>query len=172
MPTTTIPRTAALLAATALFAAAGADRGEAADHQATASPGDWAGSFVVRARVVGVIPSGNESFTPPVDTSISNAVIPELDITYFLTDNIAIETICCATPHTARLAGGADVGKVWLVPVTVTAQLHLPIGDRLKPYVGAGPHMSLIASDKAAGPFNSFKVKSPRFGFALQAGPT
>jgi len=162
-------KTSGVLVLSTLINAALVLSANSAEDKTFATSG-WAGSFLVRARIATVMPSDKESFTPTTDTSITNSVIPEVDVSYFLTDNIALETICCATYNKAKLRGGSDVGKAWLVPLTVTAQYHFPMSNGFKPYIGAGPHMLVIASDKAAGPFSSFKLKSPRFGIALQAG--
>ncbi len=54
-------------------------------------------------------------------------MVPELDITYFFTKNIAAELILGVTPHNiygAGTLGGLDVGKVWLLPPTLTLQYH------------------------------------------------
>lgn len=140
---------------------------------AKAEDGDsikWAGSFVVRAHVTGVFPSDKQSLTPDVDTEVSNTIIPEMSFSYFFTDNWAIETICCATRHKVTLTDGTKVGKVWLIPLTVTAQYHFQTGNGFKPYIGFGPHMSVIPSARAEGSFTSLKLKNPRFGVALQIG--
>lgn len=168
----TIKRTsliAALAVTLGTFTAFSSPSVQAADLD-TAAPLDWAGSFMVRGRILGVITSDKQKFTPAVNTSVSNQIIPEVDISYFLTDNIAFETILGVTWHDVRLSGGPKVGSALFVPATLTAQYHYHIGNHFKPYIGAGPHMALILSDKAKGPFTSFNVKNPRFGVALQAG--
>ena len=134
------------------------------------APQSWAGSFMVRGRILGVITDDKEKFTPSVNTTVTDSIIPELDFSYFLTDNIAFETIAGVTYHTLKLKGGAKIGRTWFVPATLTAQYHFHVNKNFKPYIGAGPHMSLILSDKAKGPFTSFKLKNPRFGVALQGG--
>ncbi len=144
----------------------------AADLDASydAAPIEWAGSFLVRGRVLGVFPSNKQSFIPAVNTTVTNAVIPEIDFSYFLTDNIAFETICCVTSHKVKLSGVGTIGKTWFIPATLTAQYHFHAGNGFKPYIGVGPHMAIILSDKAKAPFTSFKLKNPRFGVAFQAG--
>ncbi len=159
----------AIALALTTFTAFSSTTAQAADLD-TAAPIDWAGSFMVRGRILGVITSNDEKLTPSLNTSVSDSIIPEVDFSYFVTDNIAFETIVGVTYHTLKLKGGADIGRTWFVPATLTAQYHFHLGPHFKPYIGAGPHMSLIVSDKAKGPFSSFKLKNPRFGVALQAG--
>ena len=93
--------------------------------------------WMVRGRLLGVLP--DES----ADLSVANAAIggsvdigdqyvPELDITYFFTKNIAAELILAVTPHDVDATGvtvpGAlnnatvDLGDVWLLPPTLTLQ--------------------------------------------------
>ncbi|MCU0350552.1 MAG: OmpW family protein, partial [Flavobacterium sp.] len=71
----------------------------------------------VRFRGVGVVP--NESATIGViggDVAISNALIPELDFTYFFTKNIAAELILGTAKHDVQAietaAGTVDLGSV------------------------------------------------------------
>ena len=133
-------------------------------------PQSWAGSFMVRGRILGVVTSDKQKFSPNVNTTVTDSIIPEVDISYFVTENVALETILGVTYHTLKLKGGAKIGRTWFVPATLTAQYHFHLGKHFKPYIGAGPHMALILSDKAKGGFTSFDLKNPRFGVALQGG--
>jgi len=62
-----------------------------------------AGDILLRGRAVAVVPSEDADLTGAVTgndmLSIDASVIPELDLTYFLTDNIAVEVIAGVTPH-------------------------------------------------------------------------
>jgi outer membrane protein len=166
---------AALCAATLPFAAAAQD-----GFFSAKSDGDW----LIRGRALAVIPNESANFNPPVaggDVSISTAVVPELDITYFFTPNIAAELILGVTPHDVSGRGpglgGADIGSVWLLPPTLTLQYHVtqlgdwlghPHGSRIKPYVGAGVNYTMFF-DEDAGQFNDIEYDDS-FGLALQAG--
>ena len=90
-----------------------------------------AGDFVIRTRALGVIPNEDANITGAVtgsSISIDTSVVPELDFSYFVTENIALELIAAVTPHDARTktssAGPLDLGDVWLLPPTLTAQYH------------------------------------------------
>jgi outer membrane protein len=131
---------------------------------------NWAKSFFLRARAVGVFPENSAGYNLPIQTDVSDSFIPEIDLTYFLTDNFAVETICCATPHTISLAGGPDIGEAWLVPLMVTGQYHFHLGKGVKPYIGAGPTLAIVASDSAKGPATSFDLETVNPGVVLQAG--
>ena len=60
--------------------------------------------WMIRVRAVGVLPDGESKVSvggaPSVNgLKISNTFVPEVDISYFFTKNIAVEAICCLSPH-------------------------------------------------------------------------
>ena len=95
---------------------------------------------VVTAEDVGKLPAHNVADTlqrlPGVsvdqiggaDLSYSDSVIPELDISYYLTDNIAAELILGTTSANiygeGSLASLGKVGKTWVLPPTLTLPLQ------------------------------------------------
>ena len=98
--------------------------------------------------------------------------MPELDITYFFTPNLAVELILGVTPHNVKGAGalaGARIGSAWLLPPTLTLQYHFTGLGAFKPYVGAGVNYTVFFDEKAKGGFNRFDLKNT-FGVALQVG--
>lgn len=129
----------------------------------------------VRFRGVGVVP--NESATIGViggDVAISNALIPELDFTYFFTKNIAAELILGTAKHDVQAietaAGTVDLGSVWLLPPTLTVQYHF-LGNKettFKPYVGAGVNYTLFYNTKS-GIVKDVKYDNA-LGYAAQLG--
>lgn len=135
----------------------------------------------VRLRGVGVVPQ--ESATIGVikgDVEISNTVIPELDFTYFFDKHFAAELILGTTRHSVNTTssdlsaiGGAssanvDLGKVWLLPPTLTLQYHYPVG-KFNPYVGAGINYTIFYSVDQ-GPVVKDVAYENKFSFAAQAG--
>ena len=127
----------------------------------------------LRLRALAVVP--NESATIEViggDVDISNAYIPELDITYFFTENIAAELILGTSKHdvgaVATAVGNIDLGSVRLLPPTLTAQYHFN-GDIIKPYVGAGVNYTLFY-DVDSGPVIDAINYDNSIGFAVQLG--
>lgn len=103
---------------------------------------------------------------------ISTSVVPELDISYFFTPNVAAELILGVTPHKVKGAGtlaGTPIGDAWLLPPTLTLQYHFTGLGAFKPYVGAGVNYTFFFDEKPRGPFTSFDLRN-EFGLALQAG--
>ncbi|MFB9148254.1 OmpW family protein [Roseovarius ramblicola] len=144
--------------------------GAALAQDAKPSGDGWAHSFLVRGRVAGVLPEDDASYNVPVSTHVSDQVIPEIDLSYFFTNNIAAETICCITKHDVSLSGGPELGEAWLIPLSVMAQYHFHLGGGVKPYLGAGPALVLVTANSKKGPATSFNLETYNPGFVLQAG--
>ena len=129
--------------------------------------------FQLRLRALAVVP--NESADIEViggDTRISNAYIPELDLTYFFTENIAAELILGTAQHDVEAistaVGDIDLGDVRLLPPTLTVQYHFD-GGIVHPYVGAGINYTLFF-DADPGPVADDVDYDSSIGFAFQFG--
>lgn len=160
-----------LLLATTAFLFLGTLAGEAA----LAQDGKAAGTFMLRGRAIAVVP--DESSTVTVirgSVDASNAVVPEVDLSYFLTDNIAFELIAATTPHKMKdkgsTLGDVDLGTVWLLPPTLTAQYHFMPKSQISPYVGAGVNYTFFYNADAPGTTVKSISYDNNFGWALQAG--
>ncbi|GLS40653.1 outer membrane protein [Mesorhizobium tianshanense] len=136
----------------------------------TEAPSPWQ----IRLRGLGVITkdSGYVNAVPGSGLSYSNTVTPELDITYFFTDNIAAELILGTTyaniDGQGTIGGLGNIGKVWLLPPTLTLQYHFTDFGAFKPYVGAGVNYTIFYNQDA-GSADALRVKNT-FGTALQVG--
>lgn len=147
---------AALLGTTALSVPAFADE---------AFKGKSAGDILVRARGIYAIP--DEKLDGISGLSISNEVVPEVDFSYFVTDNIAFELIAATTRHKVSIPG-ASLGKVSLLPPTLTVQYHFMPKAQFSPYVGAGLNYTFFYNVDS-GDVASLKYDN-HIGYALQAG--
>ncbi len=138
----------------------------------TKQAGDW----LVRGRVASVIPSdGGDILTRAGNTDtgldvtdVTTSVIPELDVSYFFTKNIAAEMIFGTTPHKVKATGGIDVGETWVLPPVLTLQYHFMPDNRISPYVGAGVNYTMFFGEKDKD-LSGFKIHGD-WGWALQAG--
>lgn len=102
------------------------------------------GSILARARFAAVI---NENFSSSISeiggtVNATTAYIPEVDFSYFLTPNVSLELIAGTSRHevsaeNSALGPKADVGSVWVLPPTITAQYHQQMGNFI-PYAGLG----------------------------------
>ncbi len=158
---------------------------------AHAEAGDW----VVRARVVNINPDEDSKLgkmvnrnvadvmTPGAELSVDSNTIPEFDISYYITKNIAAELILATgSKHDVSIKGDANstvgnqlLGSVDVLPPTLTVQWHFNPDQTIDPYVGAGVNYTAfldrklnIRKNALAG--SKIKVDSDSWGYALQAG--
>ena len=160
---------AALLGATALASAAHA---QTADSFVPKT----AGTIMVRARVIDVMPQNNGSSVTVIGGKIdaTDQPTPELDLSYFVTNNIALELIAATTSHhvsvkNSILGSKVDVGSTSVLPPTVTLQYHFLPNQQFSPYVGAGLNYTFFYNSKPAGALKSLSFQNG-FGEAVQVG--
>ena len=123
-------------------------------QSALAEQGDW----LVRLRGIVVAPTENSSAVlpgfPGGSVTVDNAIVPELDFTYFLTDNIGAELILATSPHdisgAGTLAGLGEIADVMALPPTLTLQYHFTPGAKISPYVGIGVNYTIFYSEDAS----------------------
>jgi len=138
--------------------------------------GKEAGTFMIRARAIGVIPEDNSSSISVIGGSVSATAqaAPEVDFSYFLTDNIALELIAATTRHELRAngtsVGSFDVGSVWALPPTLTLQYHFLPHSAFSPYVGVGLNVTFWYGTSPANPPVTHFTVGNNVGPALQAG--
>lgn len=134
--------------------------------------------WLVRVRALGVLPDPAGRLWAagvPVagaSVAITDSVVPELDIAYFFTPNIAAELILGVTRHGIRGAGtlaGTRIGSTWILPPTLTLQYHFDGFGPLRPYVGAGVNYAIFFGERERGGFTGFRL-SDSVAPALQAG--
>lgn len=129
--------------------------------------------FQVRVRALSVVPDEDSSVKAggvPLagNIKVSNALVPEVDLTYFFTDKIAAELIAGTARHEMDF-NGANLGEAWILPPTLTVQYHFMRDKAFSPYVGAGINYSLFYAEDAGTGFSDLNVDNGA-GPALQAG--
>lgn len=123
------------------------------------------GSWLVRVRAVN-LDSANKDSTG-LDLGVNDKVIPEVDISYFFTPQIAAELILTyPQKHTVR-AGDTRIGSLKHLPPTLTVQYHFTDLGKFKPYVGAGLNYTRFMSVDLP---DGVSIDKNSFGFAVQAG--
>jgi outer membrane protein len=124
-------------------------------------------SWQIRARAIGILPDTDSSLTPALVADVDDAWVPEVDISYFVTENVSLELILATAEHDVS-ASGIDLGSVWILPPTLTAQYHFNTAGQLQPYVGVGVNYTIFYNEDGTPGFSTEYDDS--FGFALQAG--
>ena len=132
---------------------------------------DTQSPWMVRFRGIGVVPNAHATVSPIGGTvDIDDSFMPELDITYFFTDNIAVELILATTKHDVTATpSDTGLGDVWLLPPTLTAQYHFMPDSKISPYAGVGVNYTIFYNDSAA-PGLAPITYDDSFGLALQVG--
>ncbi|CAO4139227.1 OmpW/AlkL family protein [Methylorubrum aminovorans] len=172
-----------LLAAAAAILGCGFPGARATDMPTFAAPAleparaIWS-PWLVRVRALGILPDPGARLSAGgvplagAGVAITDSTVPELDISYFITRNVAAELILGVTRHGIQGAGilaGARIGSTWILPPTLTLQYHFDSFGPFRPYVGAGVNYSLFFGEQERGGFMGFRL-SNSVAPALQAG--
>jgi len=129
------------------------------------------GPWLVRARVVN-IDSANKD-TTGLGLTINNKAIPEVDISYFFSPNIAAELILTYPQKHTLKAGGAEIGSLKHLPPTLSLQYHFAPAASFRPYVGVGLNYTNFSSVKFAPAVETAlhpSIKHNSFGLSAQIG--
>jgi outer membrane protein len=114
--------------------------------------------------------NGQTSTVQALDVNAKDKTIPELDITYFFSKNIAAELVLTYPQKVDLRAGSAKIAEVKALPPTLLLQYHFTDFGPLKPYVGAGVNYTKFSSYKdQSGGLNTSADKSS-VGLAAQIG--
>ncbi len=135
------------------------------------------GNWLVRARAVRLMVDNDNSggANLPIDVKAENKWIPEVDISYFFTPNIAAELILTYPQKHDVTLGGTDIGSVKHLPPTLTLQYHFNPTGTIRPYAGIGVNYTRFSSVKlnaspVLGADTPLRVDRSSFGLAAQVG--
>ena len=115
--------------------------------QAQAQENPW----MVRVRAVDVLfQNGQSSGVQDLNIKAQNRWIPEFDVSYFFTKNIAAELVL-TWPQQVNIYGNLgqgqqNVGKITALPPSLLAQYHFTDLGAFKPYVGAGVNYTIFGN--------------------------
>nr|WP_315263011.1 OmpW family outer membrane protein [uncultured Limnohabitans sp.] len=126
--------------------------------------------WLVRARAVHLNMANVDS--TGLGLTVNDKTIPEVDISYFFSKNIAAELILTVPQKQHVYSNGADLGTFKHLPPTLTVQYHFTDFTGYKPYVGAGLNYTQITAEKisAGGGTKNVTLSDKSVGGALQAG--
>ncbi|MEF2268173.1 OmpW family outer membrane protein [Janthinobacterium sp. TB1-E2] len=130
------------------------------------------GPWLVRARAVHLDPADKSAPVGGVGASdrltVSSKTIPEIDISYFFTPNIAAELILTyPQKHDVKLDGN-NIGTFKHLPPTLSLQYHFMPEKQFSPYVGAGINYTNISDVKLLN--GAGRLEHDSWGYSLQAG--
>jgi outer membrane protein len=123
-------------------------------------------AWMARLRAIDVVPNASSSLS---GLDVDSAWAPELDFTYFFNKNLAAELILATTRHEVTL-NGASLGKVSVLPPTLTLQYHFTNLGAFKPYIGGGINVTWFYNDDLKAGTTPLELDSYSVGGALQAG--
>lgn len=133
------------------------------------------GQLLIRLR--GIVVQPDESGSTEVlggDVSVDTSYAPEIDFSYFITKNIAIELIAATDRHNLSLKNSAvpanvDLGRTWVLPPTLLLQYHFFADEIISPYIGAGVNYTIFYNETDGPTADSVDVQNA-WGYAFQAG--
>lgn len=158
----------AAVASSLLFAGAFATQAHA-DSNDTMN-GIHAGDVLVRLRAISIVPNvrTTESLSA-LNVGVNNAIVPELDLTYMIRDELGVELILGTSRHqvTSSLGG---LGGVNVLPPTLLLQYHFNHAGKIRPYLGAGMNYTLFYNNGLNAGGQPISINNHSWGPALQAG--
>lgn len=143
-----------------------------------------AGDTFVRIRGIMVAPTESSGGILPTfpteEVKVNNSIMPEIDITHMVRNNVGLELIAATTKHNASGTTGTTggIGKLastWVLPPTLTLQYHFAPEAKIRPYVGAGVNYTMFYSEKPSAGLETAVGQTDvnlkdSFGWAAQAG--
>lgn len=131
-----------------------------------ASEGNW----LVRGRAVSLDwRNGQADNLGQTNVTAENRWIPEVDVSYFFTKNIAAELVLTYPQNIDIDVGGVKKGTIKALPPSLLLQYHFTDFGAFKPYVGAGVNYTIFS--KRNNILNgAASVDNNSFGLAAQVG--
>jgi outer membrane protein len=105
--------------------------------------------------------------TTPLGLSINNKTFGELDFTYFLDKNLAMELVLTTPQKQTVFSQGSGIGSFKHLPPTLLLQYHFTDLEGLKPYLGAGINYTRFSGESLPA---GVSLDSHSWGTAFQAG--
>lgn len=134
---------------------------------AQAEKGDW----LVRGRILN-LDSANKDSTG-LNLSVNDKTFVEVDISYFLSPNFALELILALPQEHDVRSGSTKIGTLKHLPPTLSAQYHFTGLGAFRPYVGAGVNYTRFSNVEFAPAVVQAlnpSIKKNSYGFSAQVG--
>lgn len=124
------------------------------------------GPWMVRARAVSLNSANTD--TTGLGLTINNKWIPEVDISYFYSQNVAVELILTVPQEHTLYSKDVKIGTVEHLPPTLLVQYHFDSNGGAKPYIGAGINYTRFTRTDILG--GAATLNKDSWGGALQVG--
>ncbi|MEO8599055.1 MAG: OmpW family outer membrane protein [bacterium] len=132
--------------------------------------------WLVRARVVNIdtankfdaTNAGRGAGAGSDSVHVSNKTIPEVDISYFFTPNLAAELILTYPQKHDVTLNGNNIGTLKHLPPTLSLQYHFMPEAQFSPYVGAGINYTRVSQVNLLN--GAANLEKNSVGLSLQAG--
>ena len=133
-------------------------------QSALATEGPW----LVRVRATYMLnDNGNSPELALGQVEAKDRWIPEFDISYFFTDNIAVELVLTWPQKVDISLGGTEIGSVKALPPTLLLQYHFMPNETFRPYAGVGINYTSFSSQELP---SGIDTSSSSWGPAVQVG--
>jgi outer membrane protein len=130
--------------------------------------------WMLRVRAVDLLwQNGQSGAATTSNIKAQNQWIPEFDVSYFFTKNIAAELVLTWPQQVNITATSANtnVGKISALPPSLLAQYHFTDLGAFKPYVGAGINYTMFSNrQNFYGAGTGLQVEPSSVGFVGQVG--
>lgn len=130
-------------------------------HAQTPTEGPW----MVRARVVHMNSSNTDA--TGLGLAINDKAIPDVDVSYFFSPNLAAELLLTVPQKHTVTANGSAIGSLKHLPPTLLLQYHFTLAG-VRPYLGAGVNYTRFSSVNVLG--GAATTEKHSWGPALQVG--
>jgi len=124
------------------------------------------GEFGVRLR--GLYMAVDSETSPNINVDVEDRWIPEVDLSYWLTDNFALELVLTYPQKHDVTMNGQGIGNVKQIPPTLMLQYHFLPKQIFQPYVGIGLNYTRFTDVNLLN--GAVDMDKDSWGVAVQAG--
>ena len=140
----------------------------ASDFDGSKKQGNW----LVGAKALLLDPDVSSTVSIGGEARANSDFVPMIDVRYFVTPDISLETMWGYSEHKLRAVGTAlgdmNLGTTKILPFTLTAQYNPRVNNQISPYVGVGLNYTLFVDGD---PGSAQEVKyDDGFGTAFNLG--
>jgi outer membrane protein len=124
------------------------------------------GEFGVRVRALYM--NVDSATSPNLNVNVEDRWIPEVDLSYWLTDNLALELVLTYPQKHDVAQDGRSIGSIKQIPPTLMFRYQFMPKATFQPYVGIGLNYTRFSSVNLAN--GTITMEKDSVGLALQVG--